>query len=119
MPNREPDVSQYDTFAARLAQGRRILGVREWRDVNQADLARRVEVHATAVSRWEAGVRRPEPDLVRRIAGVLGCAPGWLMFGEGDPPSLEGATVPPAAAPPADLPSSREAIAPRHRRRRA
>lgn len=51
---------------------------------DQARLAHELGLDQTAISRFENGSRRPSVDLLKRIAGVLGCDFSALV-GENDP----------------------------------
>ena len=37
---------------------------------------------ATAVSRWEAGLQVPAPEIIEAIAELSGVDPGWISHGE-------------------------------------
>jgi len=63
-------------------------------------LGRKRPFVATAVSRWEAGLQVPTPEVVEAIAELSGVDPGWISHGDrsaapgppvfaGEPPSPE------------------------------
>jgi transcriptional regulator with XRE-family HTH domain len=50
---------------------------------------------ATAVSRWEAGLQIPAPEVIEAIAELSGVDPGWISHGEKSAapgPQMPGAT---------------------------
>lgn len=56
------------------ALGRRLARI----GMSQSELARRLDIHATTVSNWVAGSRRPSPDTVYRIEQAVEMAQGML-----------------------------------------
>lgn len=68
-------------FGARLAQARRVHGVRIGRDYTQTELAEAMGVTPATVSRWESGGFRPDIEVVEKLAGILETDPGLLAFG--------------------------------------
>ena len=73
-----------DTFAARLVQVRRHLGL------DQRSIAKQCEINAASWATWELGTKpRDMDEVVRKIAAATGCDPIWLMFG-GDLPASSG-----------------------------
>lgn len=78
-----PSPDQGRSFAERLAQARRALSTREWRDVSQVDVAEMVGTSAATVSRWESGDVVPRGPALRLLAQVLGVNLRWLETGEG------------------------------------
>lgn len=50
----------------------RMVDARKRRKISVADVARRLDLHRSAVYRWEAGERFPEIDLLRKWAEVVG-----------------------------------------------
>jgi transcriptional regulator with XRE-family HTH domain len=67
-----------DGFALRLRE------LRRQKNLSQAELADRVGVHSTHVSRYERGVSRPAFDTLQRIAGILGVTTDYLLEGNAD-----------------------------------
>ncbi len=62
---------------------------------------------ATAVSKWEAGLQLPTPDVIEAIAELSGLDPGWISHGEksaAPAPRLQAATEAPQAPARADEP---------------
>jgi transcriptional regulator with XRE-family HTH domain len=45
-------------------------------------LGRETPFAATAVSRWEAGLQFPAPEVIEAIAELSGVDPGWISHGE-------------------------------------
>ena len=45
-------------------------------------LGRETPFAATAVSRWEAGLQIPAPEIIEAIAELSGVDPGWISHGE-------------------------------------
>jgi transcriptional regulator with XRE-family HTH domain len=45
-------------------------------------LGRKTPFAVTAVSKWEAGLQTPAPDVVEAIAEITGVDPGWISHGE-------------------------------------
>ena len=45
-------------------------------------LGRETPFAATAVSKWEAGLQVPAPEVIEAIAEVSGVDPGWISHGE-------------------------------------
>jgi transcriptional regulator with XRE-family HTH domain len=45
-------------------------------------LGRKTPFAATAVSRWEAGLQIPAPEVIEAIAELSGVDPGWISHGE-------------------------------------
>jgi transcriptional regulator with XRE-family HTH domain len=64
-------------------------------------LGRGTPFAATAVSKWEAGLQVPAPEVIEAIAELSGVDPGWISHGEKSaapgpqlPSTLSGATPP-------------------------
>jgi transcriptional regulator with XRE-family HTH domain len=53
--------------------------VRERRNLTQEEVAERSGVHATEVSRMEAGMRDPRVSTLERLADALEVSPGELL----------------------------------------
>lgn len=66
--------------------GTRLDYARQRAGLSQTDLARRLGVSQQAVAKWIAEETTPQPARVMAIAGALGVAPEWLLFGTGAPP---------------------------------
>jgi len=45
-------------------------------------LGRETPFAATAVSKWEAGLQVPAPEVIEAIAELSGVDPGWISHGE-------------------------------------
>jgi transcriptional regulator with XRE-family HTH domain len=59
--------------------GRNLRSAREERGLTQEEVARRSGVHATEVSRIEAGKRDPRVSTVERLAAAVNLPPGELL----------------------------------------
>jgi transcriptional regulator with XRE-family HTH domain len=68
-----------DPHAASRAFGRRIRELRGERHMSQDALARRTDVHPTAIGRLERGDREPRLTTILRIARGLDVQPGALL----------------------------------------
>jgi transcriptional regulator with XRE-family HTH domain len=125
----------------RSSLGRRVflahlqLSYRLGRRVTLAEFGRLIAQHlgrkrpfgATAVSKWEAGLQVPAPDVIEAIAALAGVDPGWISHGEksaAPAPPLLPSGPPPRVEPPRlpDLGSGRgktrpEAQVPRPKKR--
>jgi transcriptional regulator with XRE-family HTH domain len=74
-----------DIFSQRLRAGR------ELRELNQAELARRAGLQASAVSHFETGARKPSFDNLKRLADALDVTTDYLLGRVDDPGGLAGA----------------------------
>jgi transcriptional regulator with XRE-family HTH domain len=77
--------SPSETFA------RRLKAARELRQLNQAELAERAGLQATAISHFETGTRRPSFDNLRRLADALEVTTDYLLGRSADPTVSSGA----------------------------
>lgn len=57
-------------------------------DISQAELARRLEVPASVISRWIAGDVTPTVDTIESIAGVFGLTASQILATETTPPKI-------------------------------
>jgi transcriptional regulator with XRE-family HTH domain len=64
-----------------LVFGRRLREVRKEHGMSQEDLARRTDLHTTAIGRFERGLREPRLKSILRLAEGLAVAPGALLDG--------------------------------------
>ena len=64
-----------------LTFGDRLRSLRLAKDMSQAELARRIGRHQTAVGPYERDEYMPGRDVVEKIAGVLETSPEYLIFG--------------------------------------
>ncbi len=62
----------------------RLRGIREKRALNQAELAKRAGLQASAVSHFETGTRKPSFDNLRRLADALDVTMDYLIGRVGD-----------------------------------
>jgi transcriptional regulator with XRE-family HTH domain len=77
----------------RIAQSRRVLGVREQRDVTQLDLAKAAGVSGPTVSDWEAGKKVPREAALMKLADYLGVSPAFLRYGVTDTVTVGGLEI--------------------------
>jgi len=61
------------TLAKRLKEAREMAGL------SQSQVARRVGVEQSTYARYESGTRSPNPQLLSKIANVLGVSVDWLL----------------------------------------
>lgn len=85
MTNESPDPRALRPYAE---QGRRMREAREALDIDQADIARRVDVEPQTYWRYEAGERSPKRTRMERIARILGHEPEYFTRGVEPPKSL-------------------------------
>jgi len=51
------------------------------------ELGKQIGVSPSAITNWETGLRKPNIDMLIRLAKVLGCTPNDILgFGEGRTP---------------------------------
>lgn len=73
-------VSLTDGFRARLR------GVRDLRGLSRWGLSVRALIPVGSIAQYETGRCLPSPERAEVLAEALGVAPGWLLFGDGEPP---------------------------------
>ena len=61
--------------------GRRVT-LAEFGRLIAARMGRATPFAATAVSKWEAGLQLPTPEVIEAIAELSGLDPGWISHGE-------------------------------------
>jgi len=61
--------------------GGRLRLMRLARDLSQAELARSIGRHQTAIGPYERGEYMPARDVVEKLADILGTSPEYLLFG--------------------------------------
>lgn len=66
------------TFGDRLARSR------EYANMTQAQLARRLGVKVATVNNWETDRSEPRANRLQMLSGLLNVSIIWLMTGEGD-----------------------------------
>ena len=76
--NAELQAPVHGDFAHRLRE------LRRQKDLSQTELAERVQVHSTHISRYERGLSRPSADTLKRLADVLGVSGDYLLEGATD-----------------------------------
>jgi transcriptional regulator with XRE-family HTH domain len=69
----------------------RLRAARELRELNQAELARRAGLQASAVSHFETGARKPSFDNLKKLADALDVTTDYLLGRVDDPGGLAGA----------------------------
>jgi len=61
----------------------RIREARLSRQLDQSDLAAKIDIATRTVQRWEKGEQVPDSNYLMRIAEAAGVAAQWLLSGEG------------------------------------
>ena len=92
-PAERQHLERWRGVAQRLSELRKRLGL-TLRDVGDA-----AGLSAQAILLLEKGGRDPLISTVEQLAVALDVPPGWLAFGEGEPPSGEVTAVPPERRP--------------------
>ncbi|AQQ20257.1 helix-turn-helix domain-containing protein [Burkholderia cenocepacia] len=69
--------------------GARIIRSRAGLKLSQAELAARVGIAPTQLSRYEMGKNKPRPEMIQRLAEALDVLPEWLETGEGSVNDIE------------------------------
>jgi transcriptional regulator with XRE-family HTH domain len=59
--------------------GQRIRKARKARGWNQAELAKRLQVSATTITRYESGERHPDPTTLKKLADLLEVSADYLL----------------------------------------
>ncbi len=59
--------------------GKRIAELRALHGMSQDELAERLYVDRSLVSRWESGTRRPDRESVGKMATLFGVSPGFIL----------------------------------------
>jgi repressor LexA len=62
----------------------RIREARLSKQLDQADIAAKIDIATRTVQRWEKGEQVPDSNYLMRIAKVTGVAAHWLLTGEGE-----------------------------------
>jgi repressor LexA len=62
----------------------RIREARLFRQLDQSDLAAKIDIATRTVQRWEKGEQVPDSNYLMRIAKVTGTAAHWLLTGDGE-----------------------------------
>lgn len=81
----------YADVGDRIAALRRALARARGRRLTQRDVAAELGVHAATVTAWEIGRQRPEGENLRRLAALLGVAPGEISGPAPAPPDDDAA----------------------------
>ena len=55
-----------------MSLGKKIAQLRKLRDWKQEDLAQKLNVHKSHISRWESGRMTPRVDALQRLAEIFG-----------------------------------------------
>ena len=69
----------------------RLRAARELRELNQAQLADRASLQASAISHFETGLRKPSFDNLKRLADALDVTTDYLLGRVDDPAGFGGA----------------------------
>jgi len=83
-PKKKPTL--LEEMGRRIRQGRLELSAREGKALTQGDIAERLGVAQSTVGRWEAGLKEPDLETIRRIAALFGTTPDYIAFGTQPPP---------------------------------
>ena len=70
--------------AKKRSFSKRVIDLREERELTQAELARKVDVTQTCVWNWESANTYPRPMAMKRLAQALGTTPAHLNGEEAD-----------------------------------
>jgi len=76
-----------DPLRASKAFGERLKGLRRKLGPSQDDVARKADIHPTAIGRLERGSRKPRLTTILRVARGLGVNPSELLNDLGSPRS--------------------------------
>lgn len=96
--------------------GDRIVAAREAIGLTARELAQRLGIARKTLERWENDQSEPRANKLQMLAGVLNCSMIWLMTGEGEGVSHEGAGNAEAVSVLAELRAIREEAAALSRR---
>ena len=69
-------------FGDRVRRARLWYAFRRCKDFSNRDLARRLGIDVSTAYRWETENREPDTETVKRVAGLLGVRPAYLLFGD-------------------------------------
>ncbi len=79
------DMSAEDWYGPDAATfGDRLAAAREYAQMNQAQLARRLGIKASTLRSWEQDLSEPRANHLSIMAGVLNVSMMWLMNGDGE-----------------------------------
>ena len=81
-----------------MALGKRVKELREGKNLNQGELAKRAKIDRTLVSRIESGhTPNPGASVLKGLARALGCSIDYLvdLYGEDHTPSSSSMAVSP------------------------
>lgn len=84
------DGVELTTLAQRIGYLRRCAGLKRGRDLTHTEIAAAFKVSVATVGSWEGvGTRKkgPHRDRIEAIARFYSVDPGWLLTGQGSPPS--------------------------------
>ncbi|CAI0836278.1 Uncharacterized HTH-type transcriptional regulator CBU_1416 [Serratia proteamaculans] len=73
-------------------------------DMTQLQLAKAVGVSRVSVTKWETGVTQPDGENLHVLARVLSCKPEWLLYGRGEPQTLDDTKLKTITATPFNVP---------------
>ena len=63
----------------------RIVKARKKTVFSQKELAKRLDIAYQTLNKYEKGHRTPDANILRQMANILNCDPGWLLTGEEKP----------------------------------
>ena len=70
--------SMKSTIAQRIREARLL------KQLDQADLAAKIDIATRTVQRWEKGDQVPDSNYLMRIAKATGVTAHWLLSGDGE-----------------------------------
>ena len=73
--------ARHRTPGDRLAQARRMLGVREWRDVKRSEIAEAAGIDPSTVTLYEKGGSGIGEDVLKKLCAFLGVTPQYVRYG--------------------------------------
>lgn len=76
-----------------MTLGKRIQRARKRLGMTQDELGRVFNITGQAVSQWERGKERPDPDKFPQLRKALKVTYSWLLEGGGDPPAPDDPAV--------------------------
>lgn len=59
--------------------GERLRLARETKELTQQELGTKLKVSDATINRYEKGIRKPDPDMLTALAGILEVSIDWLL----------------------------------------
>ena len=76
-----------------MSLGRKVAQLRKLKDLTQGDLAERLNIHQSMVTRWERDQVQPKSSTLERLAEALETTVEELFVGVGAEPSVKKTTI--------------------------